>query len=124
MDENDFNRFIEMAKDEAVEEANERMLGLVALFAEVVKWGIDDYPQDAVHEVLETQAVAFAQCAVARDLISFEDVGNFFATCGFDRKRVEVMVRDYYWLFTPERPLEPALAGEVEVYRKWGKRNA
>jgi hypothetical protein len=120
--DDEFDGLVDMVDVDDFDAANKRTVGLVDLFAEVVRWGIMYYPQDDLHNVLETQAVVFAQCAVARDLIKFDDIGNFFKTCGFDRKRVQVMVRDYYWLFTDEKPLEPALAEEVEVYREWSKR--
>jgi hypothetical protein len=120
--EDEFDSLNEWADAEDVKAANQRTLDLLTGFLGLVGAAVEQYPQGDLYEFLSCRTAAFAVYAVKHDLIRFEDVGSFFADCGFDKETVAEMVQDYNVALNPQPPLEPALAEEVEVYRKWSKR--
>ncbi len=120
--EDEFDGLNEWADAEDVKAANQRTLDLLTGFLGLVGAAVEQYPQGDLYEFLSSRTTAFAVYAVKHDLIRFEDVGSFFADCGFDKETVAGMVQDYNAVLNPQPPLEPTLAGEVEIYRQWGKR--
>lgn len=122
--EDEFDGLVDMVDADDFDAANQRTVDMVNLFAYLIRSAVEEYPEGDLHDFLSLNTAEFAACAVKEDLISFDDVGSFFRNCGFDKKTVAWMVQAYYSALNPEPPLEPALAGEVEVYRKWGKRKS
>ncbi len=119
-----FDGMVDMVDADDFDAANQRTVGMVDLFLFLVQSAVEEYPEGDLYDFLSFKTTAFAACAVQGDLIAFEDVGSFFADCGFDKETVKWMVRDYNGALKVQPPLEPALAGEVEVYRKWSKRKS
>lgn len=122
--DDEFDGLCDMVDADDFDAANQRTVDIVNLFAFLIRSAVEEYPQGELHTFLTFNTVTFAAGAVKDDLISFADIGSFFADCGFDKWTIAYMVQTYYSSLNPQPPLEPALAGEVEVYRKWSKRKS
>ena len=120
--EDPFDGMVDMVDADDFDAANQRTLDLLNAVRLLIRSAVEEYPQSDLYEFLYFETISFAVHVAKRDLISFEDIGDFFRRCGFDEGTVTGMVNCYYAVLNPQPPLEPALAEEVEVYRKWSKR--
>lgn len=75
--------------------ADKRTLDVVDTFEGIVKTAVDMYPSGDLYDFLAEQTVVFAGCVIEGKIIRIDDLGKFFAECGFDDETVEEMVGRY-----------------------------
>lgn len=85
----------EAVVDEILNIANKRTTDMFETFVGVMRQAVEAYPDGDLYEFLADQALVFVQCVVDGGMLSVGDLGRYFADCGFDDERVEVLVKTF-----------------------------
>lgn len=78
---------------ELMDIADKRTQGMFETFVGIMRSAVEEYPNGDLYEFLANQALLFVQCVVDGKMIGIDDPGKYFADCGFDDEKIEVLVK-------------------------------
>ncbi len=85
----------EAVVDEILDIANKRTTDMFETFVGVMRQAVEAYPNGDLYDFLADQALVFVECVVDGRMLRIDDMGKFFADCGFDDEKADVLVKTF-----------------------------